>query len=890
MSIDVVTSGSPPYIELSCSTEGERTVLTGDWSIRTRVTSDNIGNGVTRDQVIYSIGVMGGVGDISPRVVDNFEFSMVRVYRDSGGSATPPTAERHAIFQCVIDKRDDRNYSGLVNVTRITFGGVDIFGRFVLASTGPYGHGRYIFSVPNFEEVYEPIWITDTQYSQIRIKAGNMTSVMKLWYHNINRFYYDKISNRRVVIAPGDKLLYGMQLRGTIPVSGGIDCIINDEPSNVMRQRHLPDQNGLSIHPATDSTAFSHDKWYDRVFDLTPLAGNTLGHWAAAIEGDENGIYQAFFRDIRVVSADGTVKLNIFSDTLEVPQREIWYHGGSGLIQMKDLVKKVSDGAKWDRVTQPYYKLSADNWVKLKKVFVKTAPATWKEVWPMEYVYIHTGYGYEMDIHKCFGFPTEPAVYRFINNGKIGGTVGVPFSVALTTGVFPAGSILIIENNGDITGAGGDGGCINTNQTLYGALGGGHGLELRADTIIINNGTIGGGGGGAGASADMGGKTWYHIWGPPGAGIPPGRALQGNWRSGYVSGPGLATETTGGPAGTYTGPGGNRGQAGAPAPRAIPDDFPVTSIGAPGGTAIINGGHVHPSSTGLGTDRVFGLVRPGKDGAPNVYFANYHPFNTSSNGNWGAWLPVELRLIGTNPSVTATWVSGGGSISVSKVSESVWRFRSVGQYGGNHWRTGVIRFTMTCLEGTASFDMFIRVGDPYEAYEPRSCFVAGSLVTMADGSQRPIEDIVPGDRVMTAVGSSIVTGLDHPLLGERPLYAFEDGSCKTSGEHSIWSRDPATNDEWWATRDMDQWIREAESGDGPDFVRKPYDLTHDEGNVWEFAHETGWVATTWHRVEAAPDTQLYHLFLEEGGSYYVDGYLVSSMASEGGVDWDTFTF
>ncbi|MNY33905.1 hypothetical protein D3C86_1682050 [compost metagenome] len=104
----------------------------------------------------------------------------------------------------------------------------------------------------------------------------------------------------------------------------------------------------------------------------------------------------------------------------------------------------------------------------------------------------------------------------------------------------------------------------------------------------------------------------------------------------------------------------------------------------------------------------------------------------------------------------------------------------------------------------------------------------------------------------------------------------------------MWSRKPGSTEQWWATRDMEQWTIEALSGDGPNFDVKPYDLTEMEGEEWEFATEAGWKRTTWRRVDAPETTQLYHLLLDEGGSYFVDGYLVSSMADSGGVDWHAY--
>lgn len=244
---------------------------------------------------------------------------------------------------------------------------------------------------------------------------------------------------------------------------------------------------------------------------------------------------------------------------------------------------------------------------------------------------------------------------------------------------------------------------------------------------------------------------------------------------------------------------------------------------------------------------------------------------------------LDLTLTGDpTPTTSGAWVSGGTGITVTKVSNIQYSFST----GTSGVKTGTYRVTATNSAGSATYNASISVSGGAQ-----SCFVAGSLVTMADGSLRAIETVDVGEWVKTAVGVAQVTELYLPILGERTLYAMADGKCRTSGEHSLWSRDLATGEQWWATRDMEQWRVEAITGEGPNFNgHEPFDLTHAEGSTWGFATESGWIDTTWHSVPASPDTQLYHLLLDTGGTYFVDGYLVSSIADTGGVDWETFSW
>ena len=65
-----------------------------------------------------------------------------------------------------------------------------------------------------------------------------------------------------------------------------------------------------------------------------------------------------------------------------------------------------------------------------------------------------------------------------------------------------------------------------------------------------------------------------------------------------------------------------------------------------------------------------------------------------------------------------------------------------------------------------------------------SCFTAGTLVRMADGSAKPIEQIRVGDRVLGQGGIiNTVTGIERPRLGTRPVYGFNGARAFVTVEH-----------------------------------------------------------------------------------------------------------
>lgn len=199
-------------------------------------------------------------------------------------------------------------------------------------------------------------------------------------------------------------------------------------------------------------------------------------------------------------------------------------------------------GGRYADVSRPSIKLSANAWTDMQQVSVKTAANVWSEVWPMTRTYIHVGTAYQMSIAACFGNPTQPGKFIFINNGNIYGAVG---GSALVTGNFPAGSTLTIINNGWIVGAGGVGGEYAAAYVPHTyPTDGGDALTIQYPADLQNNGNIwGGGGGGSGGSGGQ--KRDCHAVGGPGAGAPTSPPNKSRWHPAlYWSSP-AATLTAG---------------------------------------------------------------------------------------------------------------------------------------------------------------------------------------------------------------------------------------------------------------------------------------------------------------------------------------------------------
>jgi hypothetical protein len=73
-----------------------------------------------------------------------------------------------------------------------------------------------------------------------------------------------------------------------------------------------------------------------------------------------------------------------------------------------------------------------------------------------------------------------------------------------------------------------------------------------------------------------------------------------------------------------------------------------------------------------------------------------------------------------------------------------------------------------------------------------SCFVAGTKISMADGTEKNIEDVVVGDEVKGHNGTNTVIKLDWVLLGDRKLYTFND-----SEHYFFTSEHPFLTEQGW---------------------------------------------------------------------------------------------
>lgn len=174
-----------------------------------------------------------------------------------------------------------------------------------------------------------------------------------------------------------------------------------------------------------------------------------------------------------------------------------------------------------------------------------------------------------------------------------------------------------------------------------------------------------------------------------------------------------------------------------------------------------------------------------------------------------------------------------------------------------------------------------------------SCVLAGTSILMADGSTRSVETFVGGEQVRTLRGIGTVAGVDRITLGVTrrviELINARGESLFISDEHSMWMRlgEGADEQEWWGTYNYSHYFMEKCRGEGLKTTRDAHPVRFDMPNV----HAT---IDGWHRVQPiyhlmSPETPLFHLLVENGGSYIADGFVISSHATDAdcvGARWE----
>jgi hypothetical protein len=259
-------------------------------------------------------------------------------------------------------------------------------------------------------------------------------------------------------------------------------------------------------------------------------------------------------------------------------------------------------------------------------------------------------------------------------------------------------------------------------------------------------------------------------------------------------------------------------------------------------------------------------------GIGNTYYAyatvvtSYSTGGTGSfSGTFNSWVPMSAgqtwALINTPPPQPAYGVSNQ-YVVVATITITI--AATVG---------GTPLSSSTVVLSTKSSELY--TVDP----TPITCFPAGSMVMMGDGSQKAIELLATGDMLMGPAGPTAVISMETPVLGSRKLLQFADGHT-WSEEHAHWTRDSASN-QWWWSANADMWRHEVAAGAIGGLIDNSSIRT---GDGYSYAHIDGWKAQQYRVVDASPSLQLYTP-ITDGTPIIVDGYLVGAGVNEYGYDY-----
>ena len=175
------------------------------------------------------------------------------------------------------------------------------------------------------------------------------------------------------------------------------------------------------------------------------------------------------------------------------------------------------------------------------------------------------------------------------------------------------------------------------------------------------------------------------------------------------------------------------------------------------------------------------------------------------------------------------------------------------------------------------------------------CFLKGSPVTMADGSNKPIEEVAVGDQVRGAFGEiNTVLALHRPLLGTAQM-------AKINNEHSTSSHHPhiSADKQFYCAHparvDNQTYGREHDviDGSGALVKRMLHGLKKGRTQVMTLGLnlktvEGSRVLETLEIYDLPPETQLYNLVVDGSHTYYVEGYAVTGWPREDDFDYENW--
>jgi hypothetical protein len=138
-----------------------------------------------------------------------------------------------------------------------------------------------------------------------------------------NLYTYRMIySDYSTTIGNQDAIYYEIWIQSNSPqIMAGVDVVCTDGTTLRDSVNGGTDGQGIKAHPSNDLSGFANNNaWYSRTIPLgSDLAGKTLAYVSIAFEGDQQGTYTAFFRNVQYYGVNSSnfyfTKINIFNST-----------------------------------------------------------------------------------------------------------------------------------------------------------------------------------------------------------------------------------------------------------------------------------------------------------------------------------------------------------------------------------------------------------------------------------------------------------------------------------------------------------------------------------------------------------------------------------------------
>ncbi|MNJ40834.1 Hom-end-associated Hint [compost metagenome] len=180
-----------------------------------------------------------------------------------------------------------------------------------------------------------------------------------------------------------------------------------------------------------------------------------------------------------------------------------------------------------------------------------------------------------------------------------------------------------------------------------------------------------------------------------------------------------------------------------------------------------------------------------------------------------------------------------------------------------------------------SYDFDHHQWQPNQAHA-KSCFVAGTRILMANGSERPIESLQPGEQVLDQHGQiNRILAVERVILGNRRLYGLNHLPPFFTAEHPFLSTrgwvaiSPAMTRAEQPTLAVQPLFTGMRILCGPAAVA----LT---GNLALAAQPAELLVESLYWVDSPPTTALFNLILDGSHSYIANSLIVHNKGGDGG--------